>query len=74
MVLICVDLFVRFLLEPWICGPNKKNKVSKSSVPKLNSEFKLATETMYDGGKPNSSESLKDAVHDVHVSENETKS
>ena len=74
LVLIGVDLFVRFVLEPWICGTNKKNKVSKSTVPKLDPTFKLATETMFDGGKPNSTEESNNTGSDNNISEDEVKS
>ncbi len=74
LVFIGVDLFVRFVVEPLILGSNKKNKVSKSSIPKLDPSFKLATETMYDGGKPHTSEVSSNAVDDKNISKDEVKS
>ncbi len=72
LVFIAVDLFVRFVLEPWIVGSDKKNKVSKSVSPKLDPSFKLATETMYDGGEPHTSDSSKS--DDKNNSKDEVKS
>lgn len=56
LVFIGVDLLVRFVIEPLIVGSNKKNKASKSFSQKFDPAFKLATETMYDGGKPHNQE------------------
>ena len=60
IVFIAVDLFVRFIVEPLIAGKHKK--VSKSSKSKLDPTFRLAAETMYDGGKPHKPEASKNAV------------
>lgn len=69
MVLVCVDLFVRFVLEPWILA--KENKTTESTKPKLDPEFELAIETMYDGGQPHSSETSSDAGNDENTVKND---
>lgn len=66
IVFIAVDLFVRFVVDPLILGKHKK--ASKSSKSKLDPTFKLATETMYDGGKPHKPETSKNAVDNEDVS------
>jgi hypothetical protein len=53
LVFIGVDLLVRFVIDPLASGSNEKNKISKSSTPRFDSTLKLASETMYDGGKLN---------------------
>ena len=60
IVFIAVDLFVRFIVDPLILG--KYKKASKSSKSKLDPTFKLATETMYDGGKPHKPEKSKNTI------------
>lgn len=74
LVLIGVDLFVRFILEPWICGSDKKNKVSKTAASKLDPSFRLATETMYDGGKPHDAEATGNTSEDGNIPKEEEKS
>lgn len=68
LVFIGVDLLVRFVIEPLIVGSNKKNKVSKSFSQKFDPAFKLATETMYDGGKPHNQEEIGIATKDENTS------
>jgi hypothetical protein len=51
LVLVAVDLLVRFVVDPMIQTSKKKTKVSKSFTPQFDPTFKLATETMYDGGR-----------------------
>ncbi len=72
VVFIAVDLFVRLVVEPMILG--KKEKLAKSSRSKLNPNFKLATETMYDGGKPHTDGSSKNDVKKENISKDEVKS
>jgi hypothetical protein len=72
LVFIAVDLFVRLIVEPMIL--RKSKKVSKSSTSKLDPTFKLATETMYDGGKLHSAELSNNAVYDENNSKDEVKS
>lgn len=74
LVFIGVELLVRFIIEPLILGRNKKNKVSKSSTSKLDTKFRLATETMYDGGKTFTPEVSENAVKDENISKDEVKS
>ena len=74
LVLVAVDLFVRFVMEPWICGTDKKNKVSKSAATKLDPSFRLATETMFDGGKPHSVEESNTSGKADSITKEETKS
>ena len=59
LVFVAVDLFVRFAVDPFILASRKKKKVAKSYTPKYDSTFKLATVTMYDGGKPHEDPSSK---------------
>lgn len=56
LVIIVVDLFVRFIIDPMIIASHKKAKTAKSNSPKFDPMLKLATETMYDGGKPHKDE------------------
>lgn len=51
-VFIGVDLLVRFVIDPLASGSNKKHKDSRSYTPRFDPSMKLASETMYDGGKP----------------------
>ncbi|MFA7418350.1 MAG: hypothetical protein WCZ90_01595 [Melioribacteraceae bacterium] len=73
LVFIGVDLLVRFVIEPLIVGSKKKNKVSKSFTKKFDPAFKLATETMYDGGKPHNQEEMSSATKDEITSTDATK-
>jgi len=52
LVFVGVDLLVRFVIDPLASGSNKKHKESKSYTPRFDPTIKLASETMYDGGKP----------------------
>lgn len=52
LVLVAVDLLVRFVIEPLILASEKKSKNSKTFVTKFDPSIRLATETMFDGGKP----------------------
>ncbi len=61
LVFVGVDLLVRFVIEPLIVGSNKKNKATASFTKKFDPAFKLATETMYDGGKPHNQEEISNA-------------
>lgn len=72
VVFIAVDLFVRLVVEPMIL--RKSKKVSNYSPSKLNPKFKLATETMYDGGKPHTDGASKNAVKNENISKDEVKS
>ena len=66
IVFIVVDLFVRLVIEPWLSGKNKK--LQNSSVSKLDPKFKLATETMYDGGEPHKPEEINNTDSDESIS------
>lgn len=72
LVFIAVDLLVRFIVEPLILGKHKK--ASKFSKSKLDPTFKLATETMYDGGKPHTQEVSSNANNEENISKDEVKS
>lgn len=74
LVFIGVELLVRFIIEPLILWKEKKNKVSKSFTSKLDTKFKLATETMYDGGETHTSEVSSNEVDDKNNSKDEVKS
>ena len=73
LVFIGVDLLVRFVIEPLIVGSSQKNKISKSFTKKFDPAFKLATETMYDGGKPHSQKGISNATKDENTSADESK-
>jgi len=74
LVFIGVELLVRFIIEPLILRNKNKNKVSKSSTSKLDTQFNLATETMYDGGKIYKPEVSNNDVNDENISKDEVKS
>lgn len=52
LVLVAVDLLVRFVIDPMIKASRNKTKLEKSPSPRFDPTLKLATETMFDGGKP----------------------
>lgn len=54
-----VDLLVRFVIDPLASASNKNKKTSKSFSPRFDPTIKLASETMYDGGKQHSKEESK---------------
>lgn len=60
LVLLAVDLIVRFILEPFLVSSRKKSKVSKSFPTKFDPSVTLATETMFDGGKPHKDDEMKE--------------
>jgi hypothetical protein len=74
LVFIGVDLFVRFVIDPLASGSNKKQKVSESYKPRFDPTIRLATETMYDGGKlhneDKASSSSKDASNSKDTNKN----
>jgi hypothetical protein len=72
IIFIAVDLLVRFLIEPLIMG--KFKKAPKSSISKLDPSFKLATETMYDGGEAHRPEVPNNEVNDEENLKDEVKS
>ena len=51
LVFVGVDLLVRLVIDPLASKSNKKNKTLKSYTPRFDPTLKLASETMYDGGK-----------------------
>lgn len=59
LVFIGVDLLVRFVIDPLASASNKNKKSLKSFTPKFDPTIKLASETMYDGGKRHSKEDSK---------------
>ncbi len=67
LVFVAVDLFVRFVIDPLASGSNKKNKTSKSFIPRFDPTIKLASETMYDGGKPHNEEESSSATMDKNI-------
>jgi hypothetical protein len=52
LVLVAVDLLVRFVIDPMIKASRNKAKLEKAPSPRFDPTLKLATETMFDGGKP----------------------
>ncbi len=73
LVFIGVDLFVRFVIDPLASGSNKKNKVAKSYTPRFDPTIKLATETMYDGGKLHDEKKANSSSQDVNISKDTNK-
>lgn len=67
-VFIGVDLLVRFVIDPLASGSNKKHKVSKAYTPRFDPTMKLASETMYDGGKPHSEVKSSTETKDAEIS------
>lgn len=59
LVFIGVDLLVRFVIDPLATNSYKKNKEFKSFSPKFDPTIKLASETMYDGGKLHKKDEVK---------------
>jgi hypothetical protein len=74
LVFVAVDLLVRFVVDPLILKSHKKNKVSKSFTPRFNPTIKLATETMYDGGKPHNEEESSSVTKDENLSKGASES
>lgn len=74
LVFIGVDLLVRFVIDPLASGSNKKSKVSKSYTPRFDPSMKLASETMYDGGKPHNEVKSTADVKDANISKDTNKS
>lgn len=62
VVVIAVDLLVRFVVDPFLDSSKKKNKASKVTAPKFDPAFRLATETMYDGGKERKEEESNSTI------------
>ncbi len=73
LVFIGVDLLVRFVIDPLASGSNKKSKVSKSYSQRFDPTIKLATETMYDGGKPHNEVKSTKENKDADVSKDTNK-
>ncbi|HMN25868.1 MAG: hypothetical protein IT276_11140 [Ignavibacteriaceae bacterium] len=74
LVFIGVDLLVRFVIDPLASGSHKKNKVSKSFTPRFDPTIKLASETMYDGGKPHDDEKIKSSNNNENVVKDDSSS
>jgi hypothetical protein len=73
LVFIGVDLLVRFVIDPLALGSNKKSKVSKSYSQRFDPTIKLATETMYDGGKPHNEVKSTTETKDADISKDTNK-
>ena len=73
LVFVGVDLFVRFVIDPLASGSNKKHKVSKSYSPRFDPTIKLATETMYDGGKLHNEDKVSSSSKDADTSKDTNK-
>lgn len=70
LVFIGVDLLVRFVIDPLASRSDKKNKFSKSFTPRFDPTIKLASETMYDGGKLHNEEESSSAIKKEDISKN----
>ena len=73
LVFIGVDLLVRFVIDPLASGSNKKSKVSKTYSQRFDPTIKLATETMYDGGKPHNEVKSTTETKDADISKDTNK-
>lgn len=73
LVFIGVDLLVRFVIDPLASGSNKKHKESKSYTPGFDPTIKLASETMYDGGKPHNEVKPTTDIKDANISKDTSK-
>lgn len=73
LVFVGVDLFVRFVIDPLASGSNKKHKVSKSYSPRFDPSIRLATETMYDGGKEHKEDKSSSTSKDADISKDTNK-
>jgi hypothetical protein len=62
LVFVGVDLLVRLVIDPLASESAKKNKVQKSYVSRFDPTISLASETMFDGGKPHKEEESDKAV------------
>lgn len=69
MVLV-VELLVRFIIQPLIKSSDKKAKSAESKVSKFDPTIKLASETMYDGGKPHNEQETEPAHKNENISNN----
>ena len=72
-VFIAVDLLVRFVIDPLASGSNKKHKESKSLTTRFDPTMKLASETMYDGGKPHDEVKSDSETKDLNISKDASK-
>ncbi|MFZ1290560.1 MAG: hypothetical protein WAR79_10745 [Melioribacteraceae bacterium] len=72
LVFVVVDLFVRFIIDPLIRSSNKKVKSVDSKALKFKPTFRLATETMYDGGKPYNKQKNEPSEENENISNNNT--
>jgi hypothetical protein len=70
LVFVVVDLFVRFIVEPLIISSNKKVKSAETKSSKFDPNLKLATETMYDGGKPQNEQKTEPVQKKEDISKN----
>lgn len=68
LVFIGVDLLVRFVIDPLASNSIKKNKVPKSFSPRYDPTVKLASETMYDGGKLHKEDESKSVDKNENIS------
>jgi hypothetical protein len=73
LVFIGVDLFVRFVIDPLASSSNKKHKVAKSYTPRFDPTIRLATETMYDGGKLHKEDKSDSNSKDADISKDTNK-
>jgi hypothetical protein len=69
LVFVGVDLLVRFVIDPLASGSNKKRKLSKSFSPRFDPTIKLASETMYDGGRLHNDDQSDSTTKDDNLSE-----
>ena len=67
MMVLVVELLVRFIIQPLIKSSDKK---AKSAESKFDPTIKLASETMYDGGKPHNEQETEPAHKNENISNN----
>jgi hypothetical protein len=70
LVFIGVDLIVRYVIDPLAARSIQKNKAYKSITPRFDPTVKLASATMYDGGKPHNEEGSKTPDKKEDISKN----
>jgi len=69
LVFIGVDLLVRLVIDPLASGTTKKNNTSKVFSSRFDPTIRLASETMYDGGKLHNEKDSDSLTENGNVSE-----
>ena len=72
LMTLVVELLVRFIIQPLIKSSDKKVKLEESKTSGIDPTFRLASETMYDGGKPHPEQDAESAHKNENISNNNT--